>query len=91
MIDLENQLCSLPQPFREEASEAYFQTICSTLKSDFLVLRSVIDTLTDLTNALSTSNSVISTIFDKKESEIAALHQRLDSLIAVESAAKFNS
>lgn len=55
------------------------------------MLRSVIDTLTDLTNALSTSNSVISTIFDKKESEIAALHQRLDSLIAVESAAKFNS
>ena len=86
LLDLEKQIRSSPQLFQKETSDAYFQSVYSTLKSDFLVLWLVVDTITDLSNALSTSNDVVSGIFDKKMSEIESLNQRLDSLIAVDPA-----
>ena len=84
LLDLEKQIRSSPQLFQKETSDAYFQSVYSTLRSDFLVWWLVVDTITDLSNALSTASDVVSGIFDKKRSEIESLNQRLDSLIAVD-------
>ncbi|KAK8817149.1 hypothetical protein WA556_003046 [Blastocystis sp. ATCC 50177/Nand II] len=72
LLDLEKQIRSSPQLFQKETSDVYFQSVYSTLRN----------TITDLSNALSTSSDVVSGIFDKKRSEIESLNQRLDSLIA---------